>query len=47
MQNSILQEAWNLHISAVIISLIASIIRKTAEERIQNSLWPSYFAVIY
>lgn len=33
MQNSFLQAAWNLHISAVIISLIVSIVRKTAEKR--------------
>lgn len=32
MQNSILQAAWNLHISAVVISLIDSIIRKDLAE---------------
>lgn len=32
MQNSFLHTAWNLHISTVIISLITSIVRKTAEK---------------
>lgn len=43
MQKCNLQATWNFHISAVIMSLIVNIIRKIAEERMQNKLWQSYF----